>query len=173
VDDSPIEVEPYFINSEPIINASETNKAINNNNIDAEQQQQQQQESKSVTQVMAELLASGYVLTESVINKGTEFDSKHGVSTTVNSYLSKMGISLTQLNQRFYSNKMTDDTTQPTTTRSVNSSNKIQNLLSSKAGLKVQGIASIVVDKVSNVHEEAKRIAVNDILFYQMIYDIY
>jgi hypothetical protein len=186
VDDSPIEVEPYFMNKEPI-NASNTDKAINNNNNNnnnnSDAEQQQQQESKSVSHIMAELLASGYVLTESVINKGAEFDGKHGVSTTVNGYLNKMGISYTQLNQRFYgtpennNNKVTDDTrSAPTTTTNINNPNviaptRMQNLLSSKAGLTVQNIAYKVADKVSNVHEEAKRIAVSKLLFfYQMIW---
>lgn len=163
------------MNKEPI-NASNTDKAINNdNNSDAEQQQQQ--ESKSVSHIMAELLASGYVLTESVINKGAEFDGKHGVSTTVNGYLNKMGISYTQLNQRFYgtpennNNKVTDDarSAPTTTTTNINNPNviaptRMQNLLSSKAGLTVQNIAYKVADKVSNVHEEAKRIAVSKLL---------
>lgn len=187
VDDSPIEVEPYFVkvNAEPI-NSVTANKEINDN---AQQQQQQRQESKSVSHVMAELLASGYVLTESVINKGAEFDNKHGVSTTVNGYLNKMGISLAQLNQRFYTSStaksnpetVTDDSDHQQQTRSAtatstteappisssssrnssSSSSRIQNLLGSKAGLKVQGIASRVADRVTNVHEEAKRIAVS------------
>lgn len=180
VDDSPIEVEPFFVkvNAEPI-NSNTANKEINDN---AQQQQQQRQESKSVSHVMAELLASGYVLTESVINKGAEFDNKHGVSTTVNGYLNKMGINLAQLNQRFYTSStaksnpetVTDDsnhaqqtrsatatstTDTPTSNSSSGGSSRIQNLLGSKAGLKVQGIASRVADRVTNVHEEAKRIA--------------
>lgn len=193
VDDSPIEVEPYFVkvNAEPI-NSNTANKEIN----DSAQQQQQRQESKSVSHVMAELLASGYVLTESVINKGAEFDNKHGVSTTVNGYLSKMGINLAQLNQRFYTSNtvknnpetVTDDsnhaqqarsattastTDAPTSSSSGGNSSRIQNLFGSKAGLKVQGIASRVADRVTNVHEEAKRIAVSVksiiTIFYHMI----
>ena len=122
----------------------------------------QQQESKSVSHVMAELLASGYVVTESVLNKGADFDAKHGVSTTVNGYLGKMGINLTQLNQKLYSATSTGPETTNSSSRATNTPpSRMQSLLSSKAGLTVQGIATRVVGTVSTVHEEAKRIAVS------------
>ncbi|KAK4516042.1 uncharacterized protein ATC70_011003 [Mucor velutinosus] len=184
VDDSPIEVEPYF---KQVLTAENITTPVVSN---AQQQQQQQpQESKSVSHVMAELLASGYVLTESVVNKGAEFDEKHGVSTRVNGYLTKMGLSLTQLNQKFHSSSTlkeksvpvaavpadnavdssataantttntTTTTTTTTTTAASPASSRMQNLMNSRASLKVQGFASRVAGKVSTVHEEAKRIA--------------
>ncbi|CAO0802512.1 unnamed protein product [Mucor circinelloides] len=182
VDDSPIEVEPYF---KQIPVAENTTTPVVK---DAQQQPQQKQpqESKSVSHVMAELLASGYVLTESVVNKGTEFDEKHGVSTRVHGYLTKMGLSMTQLNQKFHSSSnvkeksvpvaavpidgaadssitttTTTTTTTPNTTAASPAPSRMQNLINSRASLKVQGFASRVAGKVSTVHEEAKRIAVS------------
>lgn len=180
MDDSPIEVEPYF---KQIPVAENTTTPVVK---DAQQQPQQKQpqESKSVSHVMAELLASGYVLTESVVNKGTEFDEKHGVSTRVHGYLTKMGLSMTQLNQKFHSSSnvkeksvpvaavpidgavdssitTTTTTTTPNTTAASPAPSRMQNLINSRASLKVQGFASRVAGKVSTVHEEAKRIAVS------------
>lgn len=171
VDDSPIEVEPFF-KQVPVVEDTTTPVVT-----DAQQQQQQQQpqESKSVSHVMAELLASGYVLTESVVNKGAEFDEKHGVSTRVNGYLTKMGVSLTQLNQKFHSSSNLKEKNVPVTATPIDSTNttdttssapapapsRMQNLMKSRASLKVQGFASRVAGKVTTVHEEAKRIAVS------------
>ncbi|GAN02338.1 actin cytoskeleton protein [Mucor ambiguus] len=171
VDDSPIEVEPYF---KQVPAAENITTPVSR---DAQQKQQQQpQESKSVSHVMAELLASGYVLTESVVNKGAEFDEKHGVSTRVNGYLNKMGLSMTQLNQKFHSSSNLKDKSAPvaavpadstangsdtptTTTTASPAPSRMQNLMNSRASLKVQGFASRMAGKVSTVHEEAKRIA--------------
>jgi hypothetical protein len=177
VDDSPIEVEPFF-KQVPVVENTTTPVVT-----DAQQQRQQQQpqESKSVSHVMAELLASGYILTESVVNKGAEFDEKHGVSTRVNGYLTKMGVSLTQLNQKFHStsnlkeknipvNAVPIDSTNTTNTTSpapAPAPSRMQNLMKSRASLKVQGFASRVADKVTTVHEEAKRIAVSKSFYMQ------
>ncbi|CAO3627413.1 unnamed protein product [Mucor fragilis] len=173
VDDSPIEVEPYFKQ----VPAAENITTPVARDAQQQQQQQQPQESKSVSHVMAELLASGYVLTESVVNKGAEFDEKHGVSTRVNGYLTKMGLSMTQLNQKFHSSSNLKEKSVPvaavpaddgsaaaattTTTTASPAPSRMQNLMKSRASLKVQGFASRVAGKVSTVHEEAKRIAVS------------
>lgn len=175
MDDSPIEVEPFF-KQVPVVEDTTTPVVT-----DAQQQQQQQQpqESKSVSHVMAELLASGYVLTESVVNKGAEFDEKHGVSTRVNGYLTKMGVSLTQLNQKFHSTSNLKEKNAPVTATPIDSTNttnttspapapsRMQNLMKSRASLKVQGFASRVAGKVTTVHEEAKRIAVSKSFYIQ------
>lgn len=116
VGDYPIQVESYFKagGEEPINNTAETDKEIN-----------PAQENKSVSHVTAELLASGYILTESVVAKGVEFDEKHGVSSRMGGYLSKVKIHLGQNTSR---------TTSNTTTTS-----RMHNLFNSKVGLKVQG----------------------------------
>ncbi|KAI8637761.1 hypothetical protein BD408DRAFT_486011 [Parasitella parasitica] len=170
VDDSPIDVKPYFKQTPVAGGVMATGSA----NAEQQQQQQQQrkqsQESKSASHVMAELLASGYVLTESVVMKGVEFDEKHGVSSRVNGYLTKMGVSYTQLNQKIRGassekNVAADTAVSPpedtvdTSLSSAPASSRMQSLKNSRAGLRVQGLASRVAGKVSSVHEEAKRIA--------------
>ncbi|KAI8085551.1 hypothetical protein BDF21DRAFT_303808, partial [Thamnidium elegans] len=161
VDENPIIVEPYFKTAattttvkEPITNTAETDKEITS---DA----QQKQENKSVSHVMTELLASGYVLTDSVLAKGAEFDEKHGVSTRMSGYLNKVGINLTRFSP---GQKETSEKDAAVATRSNSApvtsaaTSRMHNLMKSRAGLKVQGIASRVAGKVTNVHEEAKRI---------------
>ncbi|KAF1799077.1 hypothetical protein FB192DRAFT_1287226 [Mucor lusitanicus] len=173
VDDSPIQVEPFFKQVPTAENI--TTPVARDAQQQQQQQQQQSQESKSVSHVMAELLASGYILTESVVNKGAEFDEKHGVSTRVNGYLTKMGLGMTQLNQKFHSSSNlkeksvpvavaavpVDASTTTATTAASPAPSRMQNLMNSRASLKVQGFASRMAGKVSTVHEEAKRIAVS------------
>lgn len=124
MDDHPIIVESFYKTGveEPIADTTVVTQA------------------KSVSHVMAELLASGYVLTEPVVAKGVAFDEKHGVSSRVGGYLNKVKLQLGH---------------QPGA-RSTGTG-KMHSLFNSKAGLKVQEMAS----KVSSVHAEAKRIAVS------------
>ncbi|KAI8885731.1 hypothetical protein K501DRAFT_215175 [Backusella circina FSU 941] len=149
VDDSAIQVEPYFKDTppqDPVI----------------DQPAPQQQEVKSVTRVMSELLASGYVLTDSVLAKGAEFDGRHNVSTRVNGYLNKIGVDMGRINQKFQKSPAAATAAAETTTtdKSINNSpSRMHNLINSRAGLKVHGLASKVAGKVSSVHEEAKKIA--------------
>ncbi|KAI9478760.1 MAG: hypothetical protein EXX96DRAFT_572177 [Benjaminiella poitrasii] len=164
VDDSPIEVEPYFSTAVPAAteNTTEMNKEVEAAN--------QPQETKSASRIMAELLASGYVLTESVIAKGVEFDEKHNVSTRFNGYLNKVGINLDNLSQKWHRSSSSsndigsnnvNERSATADTEHVQGNSRMQNLMNSRASLKVQGFASRIANKVSNVHEEAKRIAVS------------
>lgn len=169
MDENPIFVEPFFKTAtaattattttvkEPIKNRAET---------DISSDAQQKQENKSVSHVMTELLASGYVLTDSVIAKGAEFDEKHGVSTRMSGYLNKVGINLTRFSPSQKETTEKDAATMATRSNSAPvitsaAPSRMHNLMKSRAGLKVQGIASRVAGKVTNVHEEAKRIAVS------------
>lgn len=164
MDENPIFVEPFFKTAaatttvkEPITNTAETDKEITS---DA----QQKQENKSVSHVMTELLASGYVLTDSVLAKGAEFDEKHGVSTRMSGYLNKVGINLTRFSPSQKEITEKDATMAPRSNSAPVTSaapSRMHNLMKSRAGLKVQGIASKVAGRVTNVHEEAKRIAVS------------
>jgi hypothetical protein len=173
VDDSPIVVEPFYKQQEPIVGGGNIDALGGDENTAAQKPQQ------SVSQVMAQLLASGYVLTESVINKGAEFDKQHGVSTKVNGYLNKVGINLTNLNSRFHGSSGKSSGTSTATTDDNNDTqarsntqhqpSRMQNIMKSRAGLKVQGIASSVANKVSNVHEEAKRLAVSKLFVMESL----
>ncbi|KAI7901857.1 uncharacterized protein BX663DRAFT_552771 [Cokeromyces recurvatus] len=161
VDDSSIEVEPYFntaMEAADTTTTTATTTTTTSTEITKETALSEQ-ENKSASRIMAELLAYGYVLTDSVIAKGAEFDEKHHTSTRVNGYLNKMGINLDNLNQKWhqgYSAKEKDDNSN---NRRAFTNSSMQNLMNSRASLKFQGFASKIANKVSNVHEEAKRIA--------------
>lgn len=156
MDDSAIQVEPYFKDASP-----ESKEPVV-----VTDQQAPPQEVKSVSRVMSELLASGYVLTDSVLAKGAEFDGRHNVSTRVNGYLNKIGVDVGRINQKFQRSSTATETENNATTtdKSINNNNstsRMHNLMNSRAGLKVHGLASRVAGKVSSVHEEAKKIAVS------------
>jgi hypothetical protein len=136
-------VEPYFKQATEAAAAAAPMIENPANTANAQQQQ-------SVSHVMAELLASGYVLTESVIKKGAEFDQKHGLSTRVNGYLNKVGIHLNPKGTTITSDRSASQDTKPS---------RMQGLMNSRASLRMQGFASRVADRVSVVHEEAKKIA--------------
>lgn len=129
MDDCPIVVEPYHKAGvvEPIITKPGVEEPITTTTAPVV--------NKSVSHVMAELLASGYVLTEPVVAKGVAFDEKHGVSTRVSGYINKVKLQLGHQQQN---------------TKSVG---RVHSLFNSKT------LGSITA-KVSNVHAEAKRIAV-------------
>lgn len=78
--------EPAGQNSSSLSNDNETSsreineKEINNSDID--------QESKPKSAVIAELLANGYVLQSSLVNKAIEFDQKNGISDRFRNFIS-------------------------------------------------------------------------------------
>lgn len=107
---------------------------------------------------MSELLASGYVLTDNVIAKGVEFDEKHG------GYFNKMSSYFkSHLHQKFSSNGSTnnEDSAQIVNREATTTSNnsRMQSIKNSRAGVKIHGYASRFANKVTQVHEDAKRIA--------------
>ncbi|KAK9237561.1 hypothetical protein V1525DRAFT_376858 [Lipomyces kononenkoae] len=53
----------------------------------AEKEQDIPQEYKPKSAIMAEILSHGYVLSDKAVQKGTEFDKQHGISTTFQKWL--------------------------------------------------------------------------------------
>lgn len=161
MDESPIIVEPYFKQAA----AAAVATPMNENPANMTTTTNSAQQNRSVSHVMTELLASGYVLTDSVITKGVEFDQKHGVSTRVSGYLNKVGINLNQgrTSATTAGAATTTDASNRSTTQDILPS-RMKGLINSRASLKMQGFASRVTDKVSVVHNEAKKIAVSKLL---------
>ncbi|KAI8990241.1 hypothetical protein BDB01DRAFT_717820 [Pilobolus umbonatus] len=155
IDDNPIQVEPYFKSISTDIPddtaLTDVTTEISHNKVP-----------KSVSHVMSELLASGYVLTDNVLKKGVEFDGRYNVSTRVNGYLNKIGVGLHHLNQKISKSphNTVDVIADQNRQESQHRSAKKHNLFQSKAGSKVHSIASRMVEKVNMIHEDAKRIAV-------------
>lgn len=154
IDDNPIKVEPYFKSAA----ADSPDTKLQSAEVTTDTSQSK--DGKSVSHVMAELLASGYVLTDNVLKKGVEFDERYNVSTRVNGYINKMAVNFNQLNNKISKSSHNEihDITDRNEKESAPKSPKKYPLFHSKAGSKMHTIASRMVDKVNMIHEDAKKI---------------
>jgi len=75
------------------------------------------QEDKPQGVIFAEILASGYQLQDSVVERSIEFDAKYGVSSTFKQYLAQVQANLKDLDQKF-------QLTETVTTRATDINNK-------------------------------------------------
>jgi RNA recognition motif. (a.k.a. RRM, RBD, or RNP domain) len=125
------------------------------------------QESKPKSNIMAEILASGYVLTDNVVAKGVEFDSKYAFTKRIQDYLAKLTATAQQLDDKY---KVSDKATevdsklgiqQRTKTTAETAQTKAQELMQTETGQKVQTFADQIMNQVGAVHREALRIAVS------------
>lgn len=135
IDGSKITVEPYF--------ETRTEKE--------EEEQEGRQEAKPKTNIMAELLAAGYTLTDHVLNAGVEFDHKYGVWERVQPYWDRILAHWRSLDQKYGVQEKTRQLTDTV-------ENKAETWLkTTPAGQQVQ---YHVLDTIAAIHAEAKRIAV-------------
>lgn len=153
IDDSHIVVESYFPSTaEPSKDHTEDDHT---------------QEAKPKSNIMAEILASGYVLTDNVVAKGIEFDSKYAFTQRIQDYLSKLTTTAQSLDEKYkVSNKATEvdnkyNIQQRTKTTTEAAQTKAQELLNTETGQKVQGFADSIMKQVAAVHNEALRLAVS------------
>lgn len=151
IDDSHIVVESYF----PSTAEPSKEHALDD----------QTQEAKPKSNIMAEILASGYVLTDNVVAKGIEFDSKYAFTQRIQDYLGKLSSTAQQLDEKYkVSNKATEvdnkyNIQQRTKTTTEAAQTKAQELLQTETGQKVQGFADSIMKQVAAVHNDALRIA--------------
>jgi len=151
IDESHITVESYFPST------SEPRKEHADDDVS--------QEAKPKSNIMAEILASGYVLTDSVVAKGIEFDSKYAFTNRIQDYLNKLSATAQQLDEKYkVSNKATEvdnkyNIQQRTKSTAETAQNKAQELLQTETGQKVQTFADHIMKQVAAVHKEALRIA--------------
>ncbi|KAG2189281.1 hypothetical protein INT44_004423 [Umbelopsis vinacea] len=151
IDESHITVESYF--------PSTTEPSSTHHDDDASQ------ESKPKSNIMAEILASGYVLTDNVVAKGVEFDSKYAFTKRIQDYLAKLTSTAQQLDDKY---KVSDKATevdsklgiqQRTKTAGETAQTKAQELMQTETGQKVQTFADQIMQQVGAVHREALRLA--------------
>jgi RNA recognition motif-containing protein len=151
IDESHITVESYF----PTSGEPKKEHAVDDTT----------QEAKPKSNIMAEILASGYVLTDNVIAKGIEFDSKYAFTKRIQDYLQKLTTTAQQLDEKYkVSDKATEvdskyNIQQRTKTTAETAQNKAQEFLHSETGQKVQTFADHIMKQVAAVHNEALRIA--------------
>ncbi|KAH8554863.1 hypothetical protein BGW37DRAFT_481421 [Umbelopsis sp. PMI_123] len=151
IDESHITVESYFpSNTEP-----QKDHTVDDTT----------QEAKPKSNIMAEILASGYVLTDNVVAKGIEFDSKYAFTKRIQDYLAKLTATAQQLDEKYkVSDKASEVDTkygiqQRTKTTAETAQNKAQELLHTETGQKVQTFADHIMKQVGAVHRDALRIA--------------
>lgn len=155
IEKSHITVEPYFTD---FVSTAETEK-----------EPEIEQEFKPKTNIMAEILAAGYVLQDNVIEKGLDFDKKFGVTTRVQQYLTLLKSNAEKLDAKYkFSDTVTTKAAELDSKYHVQERAKqaadtaqsnIQVALNHPVGQKVQDLATTVKAEVLAVHEEAKRIA--------------
>ncbi|KAG0224894.1 hypothetical protein BGW42_004757 [Actinomortierella wolfii] len=144
--DSQITVKPYF---------EETSDANGETS----------QENKPKATIFAEMLAAGYSLSDSIIEKGLELDAKYGLKDRVNSYLAyakaqaqafdekyRVSVKAQEIDNKYH----VQDRVNATVAQGVGLS---QQALQSPTGQKVQGMAHQIKEQVAAVHYEARRIA--------------
>jgi K+/H+ antiporter YhaU regulatory subunit KhtT len=155
IDESHITVEPYFKDAIP---TSVDEPAASNG-----------QESKTVTSVIAEILASGYQLQDHIIAKGLEYDTKYGVTVIVQSYFARIQENVKAVDEKY---RVYDTVTAKATeldakyhlqekaqTAAQQAQTTAQNALATPTGLRVQELATQTLAQIAAVHAEAKRIA--------------
>ncbi|RUS13409.1 hypothetical protein BC937DRAFT_95376 [Endogone sp. FLAS-F59071] len=159
IDDSNITVEPYF-------------KDAVSTTVD-EPAAPTTQDGKTVTNVIAEILASGYKLQDQIIAKGLEYDSKYGVTSIVQTYFARIQENcmpyIKAVDEKYH---VYDTVTAKATeldvkyrlqekaqTAAQQAQATAQNALATPAGQRVQDFANQTLAQIAAVHAEAKRIA--------------
>lgn len=136
LDESHIQVEPYFSNASAA--AADEEKSPT------------EDDTKPKASVMAELLAAGYTLSDQVIQAGHDFDQKYGVRARVQPYWDRLMANLEKYNVTEKTRQLTDA-----------AQSQANQWLQSSTGQKVQQqVQQHVLDPVAAIHAEAKRLTV-------------
>ncbi|KAF9290097.1 hypothetical protein BGZ68_007933 [Mortierella alpina] len=144
--DSTITVKPYFEES-------------------ADAEDHSAQENKPKVTILAEILAAGYVLTDNIIEKGLEVDSKYGFYGKIQAYVEAAKNQAKTLDEKYQvTAKATEidhkyhvqDRVNAAVGQGIDYSNQA---LHTTPGQRVVGVASQVKEQIAAVHYEARRIA--------------
>ncbi|KAG9326335.1 hypothetical protein KVV02_003686 [Mortierella alpina] len=144
--DSTITVKPYFEES-------------------AESEDHSAQENKPKVTILAEILAAGYSLTDNIIEKGLEVDSKYGFYNKIQAYVEAAKSQAKTLDEKYQvTAKATEidhkyhvqDRVNAAVGQGIDYSTQA---LQTSPGQKVAGVASQVKEQIAAVHYEARRIA--------------
>ncbi|RUP46642.1 hypothetical protein BC936DRAFT_146692 [Jimgerdemannia flammicorona] len=167
IDDSHITVEPYFKDVASSSSAEECTEPANG------------QEHKIKTNIIVEILASGYKIQDQIIAKGLEYDAKYGVSSIVQGYLTRIqnnGMPYVKaVDEKYHvydtvTAKATEiDAKYDIQGKALNAAQTAQThaktALSTPTGQRVQEFATQTLAQIAAVHAEAKRIAVSVLFF--------
>ncbi|KAG8959129.1 hypothetical protein FRC03_008420 [Tulasnella sp. 419] len=124
------------------------------------------QEDKPRSGIVAEYLAKGYVLSDSILHRAIEMDKKQGISTRFLAYIRNLDAQLGKkvagqpeegtLSEKVQSRAKTLDEQHGVTTKATS---YYERALSSPLGQRVFAFYSTTSKQVLDIHEEARRIA--------------
>ncbi|CAG8533800.1 25973_t:CDS:2 [Dentiscutata erythropus] len=124
---------------------------------------------KPKSAIFAEILAAGYQLQDTIIEKGLEFDAKYGISARLSSYLSTIQEQLLSLENKYHvyetvSSKATELDSKYEVQNKVKSAasqvqDKATQALDTYPGKQLYEFYSNTSKQVIDVHTEARRIA--------------
>ncbi|CAO3589159.1 unnamed protein product [Absidia cylindrospora] len=160
VEDSHIQVDAYFPNTPAP--QDEKQSAAADTSGSTEGGEGDHQNKKTVSNIMAELLSSGYMLGDQVLAKGIEFDHKFGVKDTVQHYYDQVRQNLHQWNEQYHVSDKASEMEQKMglQQKQKEASDMAQNWLhNNPTGQKVSGLISQFSQQITDLNNEAKRLA--------------
>ncbi|RHZ78234.1 hypothetical protein Glove_166g268 [Diversispora epigaea] len=128
-----------------------------------------EQEDKPKAAIFAEILAAGYQLTDSIIQRGIDFDASIGLSARVKEYLNKLQNNIKSLDEQYkVSETVTTKATEINEKFAVQDKvkyaasqvqDKATRALDTNAGKKMAEFYLNTSKQAADVHQEARRIA--------------
>ncbi|KAI9317909.1 hypothetical protein BX666DRAFT_1932713 [Dichotomocladium elegans] len=147
IDDSHIVATPYF--ADHASNEAEAASGAQENN--------EQQESKPKSRIAAEILANGYVLHDHIVAKGLEYDTKYGLSSRLQGYLSTLQNNVKQFDEKY---RIWDKIVETDQKYKIHEKvqNATQTALQTPTAQKARDIANHTLAQIAAVHYEATKI---------------
>lgn len=125
------------------------------------------QDKKTVSNIMAELLSSGYILGDQVLAKGIDFDHRYGVREKVQRYFEQIRKNLQVWNEQYRVSDKASEMEQRMglQQKQKDASDKAQDWLQNNpTGQKVSGLMAQFSQHITDLHNEARRLVVSTII---------
>lgn len=164
MEDSHIQVEPYF--EIPALTDEKAAPSPERTITEGDEKTTpgHDQDKKTVSNIMAELLSSGYALGDQVLAKGIEFDHQYGVRDTVQHYYDQIRHNLQQWDEQYHVSEKANEVEQRIGLQEKQkevSEKAHEWLQNTPTGQKVSGLITQFSQQISDLHNEAKRLVVS------------
>ncbi|KAI8337759.1 hypothetical protein BC941DRAFT_352471 [Chlamydoabsidia padenii] len=122
--------------------------------------------SETVSNIMAEILSSGYILGDQVLAKGIDFDHRYGVREKVNRYFEQIRKNLQVWNEQY---KVTEKASEMEQRMGLQQKQKVATdraqdwLQNNPTGQKVSGLVTQFSQHITDLHNEARRLMVSNL----------
>ncbi|KAI8077842.1 uncharacterized protein BX664DRAFT_287428 [Halteromyces radiatus] len=150
IDESHISASPYFASS----------FSFDDKGSDDGSEASTSQESKPKSRIVAEILASGYILQDHIVTKGLEYDNQYRFSTKLFGYLTTLQANVKQFDEKYriWDKAVEMDQRFKIQEKMELAMKKAQEALNTPTGQKVHGLANQTMAHIATIHYEAKRI---------------